>query len=150
MDTELKEAFLNTIYQAKVNNHNQVINLTAPNEWLSNLSTDDSTGWCFITAWNPLPDILDSKENNRRNLLLLNYLKQEGYRYYEGQGTSEDGKWSEKSFLIVGISSEMAIELGATCGQVAIIVGESGSVGSLYSYDENPPSRPATNLFKMD
>lgn len=56
--------------------------------------------WAFITAWNPLPDILTLPENLARNEALAQMLTEKGYRYHAGIGQSAAGDWQEDSFLI--------------------------------------------------
>ena len=48
--------------------------------------------WAFITAWNPLPEILTIEENLERNNALLTELTAMGYVCHLGKGVSSDGQ----------------------------------------------------------
>jgi hypothetical protein len=119
MDSEHHQAFLNTTYRVlqspfidiKINQANEAFGM------LQN--------WAFITAWNPLPDILSSELNQSRNQELEQEIKQLGLRYTSGIGISEDGKWSEESFFIENISLDNANELARKYGQLAFVFGKS-------------------------
>jgi hypothetical protein len=127
MDIDHHQAFLNTTYRVlqspfidiKINQANDVFGM------LQN--------WAFITAWNPLPDILSLEVNQRRNQQLEQDIKQFGFRYTLGMGISEDGKWSEESFFIENISLDNANELARKYGQLAFVFGKSGQ-NTILSY----------------
>jgi len=89
------------------------------------------TSWCFITAWNPLPEILSDSENHKRNRTLQDHLDQLDLEYLYGYGESADQKWREDSFWVMNISREKAQELGAQYGQLAIVYGEKDGVAEL-------------------
>ena len=90
------------------------------------LSENDSTKEitqpsAFITAWNPLPDILSLKENRKRSNELKNDLIQTGYVFHEAMGISSDKKWSEESYFIEGIDLDSANQLSHKYGQKAFV-----------------------------
>ena len=87
--------------------------------------------WAFITAWNPLPEILSIPENNKRNKLLEKELKKRDLHYTKGLGKADDGHWSEDSFFIKNISTLEAVKLGNMFGQKAIVMGERGREAEL-------------------
>ncbi len=80
--------------------------------------------WAFITAWNPLPDILSILENERRNEDLQQYLLDRGYTNHKGIGISKDLSWSEESFFIENIELEDARTASAKFGQLAFVYGD--------------------------
>jgi hypothetical protein len=125
MDLEHHQAFLNTTYRVLQTPFIDIkINQVATK--LSELGN-----WAFITAWNPLPDILSLEENQFRNYQLGEDIKQLELRYSLGLGISEDGKWSEESFFIENISLVNANELASKYGQLAFVFGESGQYAIL-------------------
>jgi hypothetical protein len=80
--------------------------------------------WAFITAWNPLPDILSKAENELRNAALQNHLIDHSYTVHNGIGVSKDQTWSEDSFFIENISLEDARQASAKFGQLAFVYGD--------------------------
>lgn len=125
MDLEHHQAFLNTTYRVLQTPFIDIkINQVATK--LSELGS-----WAFITAWNPLPDILSLKENQVRNYRLEEDIKQLELRYSLGLGISEDEKWSEESFFIENISIIDANELASKYGQLAFVFGDSGQKATL-------------------
>jgi hypothetical protein len=46
--------------------------------------------WAFITAWNPLPEILTKSENDIRNNQLKVQLMEEGFVFHPGIGISKN------------------------------------------------------------
>ena len=85
--------------------------------------------WAFITAWNPLPDVLTKEQNDVRSLALKSELTEQGFIIHEGIGISKNEDWSEESFFIENISLEKANEISAKYGQLAFLYGDQ-SVGN--------------------
>jgi hypothetical protein len=79
--------------------------------------------WAFITAWNPLPEILTMEENSERNNALLTELTAMGYVCHLGKGVSSDEQWQEESFFIENIDKETAFKIAKKYGQLAFIYG---------------------------
>ena len=79
--------------------------------------------WAFITAWNPLPEILSLEENLERNNALLTELTAMSYVCHLGKGVSSDGQWQEESFFIENIDIETAFKIAKKYGQLAFIYG---------------------------
>ncbi len=79
--------------------------------------------WAYITAWNPLPTILNYEENVSRNNNLLYDLTNGGYTCHLGKGVSADGEWEEESFFIENINKATALELAIKYGQMAFVYG---------------------------
>jgi hypothetical protein len=75
----------------------------------------------FITAWNPLPEILSLDVNKSRNLELKNELTAQGYNSHDGIGVSADKKWSEESYFIENIDQNAANEIALKYGQKAFV-----------------------------
>jgi len=126
MNSELHQAFLNTSFRVLQSPFID-IKINQVNAKLNNLKN-----WAFITAWNPLPDILSKEENHSRNQQLQQDIKQLGLKYSLGMGISEDGKWSEESFFIENIGLDKANELACKYGQLAFVVGGNGQNAMLY------------------
>ena len=79
--------------------------------------------WAFITAWNPLPEILSFEENVERNNALLTELTLLGYISHKGKGVSSDGQWQEESFFIENIDKLAALAISNKYGQLAFVHG---------------------------
>jgi hypothetical protein len=78
--------------------------------------------WAYITAWNPRSKLLSEAENHRRHQGLTSELSQ--YVCWEGEGVGTDKSWKpERSWLILGIPREHAIEIGKRWEQNAIVYG---------------------------
>ena len=85
--------------------------------------TDSIKEWAFITAWNPLPDVLPLEENVLRNNSLLSELALLGYISHKGKGVSSDGQWEEESFFIENIDKHTALSISKKYGQLAFVYG---------------------------
>jgi hypothetical protein len=82
-----------------------------------------ATEYAYITAYNPFSKKLDEAENHNRHLRLTEDIKQ--YTFFEGEGCGEDSSWPcERSYLVLGISREQAIDLGFQYKQNAIVYGQ--------------------------
>jgi hypothetical protein len=100
----------------------------------SYLDKENASTWTFITAYNPMSCVLSPEENEMRNLELETELK--GYHYLHGEGRDPSGEWiPERSFLILDISREGAVELAKEFEQKAIVYGEKGKVAELIELD---------------
>ena len=82
---------------------------------------DDLKTCAFITAWNPLPEILSLDVNRSRNLEMKNDLTAQGYNFHDGIGVSADKKWSEESYFIENIDQNAANEIALKYGQKAFV-----------------------------
>ena len=76
----------------------------------------------FITAYNPLGELMTAELNDGRYRQLLDAIGLGGWEHYAGEGIGDDGSWEpEQSVLILGASSKAARELGDRFGQNAIV-----------------------------
>ena len=91
----------------------------------------DLEEWTFITAWNPLPEILSNEVNRKRNTDLMNELKENGFKLHLGIGISDDDKWSEDSFFIENISKEKSLYYAKKYGQIAFVHGKKNHKAEL-------------------
>jgi len=122
---ETHQAFLETVYTVLTNPNfdiriNEIVN-----------EKSSLASWAFITAWNPLPQILSLEENKQRNKKLENDLNQLDLIYTNGIGVSKDGLWSEESFFIENISLDKAKELAVKYGQLAFVFGTKNNKAAL-------------------
>lgn len=121
-NTELETAFLNTNYIILKNDvflEDIVLKIGEVHDFSSTLH--NLKEWVFITAWNPLPDILSKDQNEKRNAALLDQLKADGFKSHFGQGVSADGEWFEDSFFIENLSKDKALFYASKFGQVAFV-----------------------------
>lgn len=91
------------------------------------LTGTDATGnWPFdepvhvITAANPFGRRIPEGDNDIALGELASALTQSGVGYARASGKAADGGWGETSFLVWGLTTEAAIEIGRRFGQEAI------------------------------
>ena len=120
--TEIEQAFLETNYIIHLQGEIVLRIGEIPADLLKQLPSLET--WAFITAWNPLPDILSKAENDLRNAALQRHLIDHGYTVHNGIGISKDQSWSEESFFIENISLEDARQASAKFGQLAFVYGD--------------------------
>jgi len=123
MDTDkIETAFLETNYIILLENKIVLKIGEVPAQLLNEYS--QIITWAFITAWNPLPEILTKSENDIRNDQLKVQLKNEGFIFYPGVGISKNEEWSEDSFFIENIELETANDISLKYGQLAFLYGD--------------------------
>ena len=120
---QIEQAFLETNYIAEIENNPIVLKIGETPENLIQRFPKIKT-WAFITAWNPLPDILTKSENDIRNNQLKVQLKEEGFIFHPGVGISKNEDWSEDSFFIENIELETANDISLKFGQLAFLYGD--------------------------
>ena len=120
---QIEQAFLETNYIAEIENNPIVLKIGETPENLIQRLPKIKT-WAFITAWNPLPDILTKSENDIRNNQLKIQLKEEGFIFYPGVGISKNEDWSEDSFFIENIELETVNDISLKFGQLAFLYGD--------------------------
>lgn len=121
---ELEAAFLNTNYTVLKNDtFKEEIVLKIGEKIDLSSALPSLIEWAFITAWNPLPEILSNEQNKQRNTAFITELNKNGFVSHLGLGISEDGKWFEESFFIENISKEKAMFYANKFGQLAFLHG---------------------------
>ena len=125
---ELKSAYAKTRYIVE----DIVIQVGKKNEKLDNLLIENNcTTYAFITAYNPLSELLTAEQNELRHKQLINYVETRGYKFVLGYGEGTKGWPNEMSLLIIDISKEEAIACGIAFNQKAIIFGQLRASTSL-------------------
>lgn len=123
MDTDkIETAFLETNYIILLENKIALKIGDMPSQLFSEYPQIKT--WAFLTAWNPLPDILTKSENDIRNNQLKIQLKEQGFNFYPGVGISKNEDWSEDSFFIENIDLETANQISLKFGQLAFLYGD--------------------------
>lgn len=117
MKKEHHQAFLNTTYRV-LQSPSIDIKINELHPALNHL-----VNWAFITAWNPLPDILSLRENKDRNKDLEEDINMLSLKYRIAVGISEDENWSEESLFIENIDLVTANGLARKYGQLAFVHG---------------------------
>jgi hypothetical protein len=92
---------------------------------------EELQSFCFITAFNPYPSVLNREENLQRNSKLLDELVAYGFDYYEAMGCSSDRMWIEDSFLVMNIKRRESLQMAEKYGQLAILYWEQPGVVEL-------------------
>lgn len=88
--------------------------------------------WAIVTACNPQSVRSDAAANAAAQARLAAELGAQGYRCLPGCNLAADGSWpAEASFFVVGITPAAAVDIGAACGQNAVVVGERGGAPRL-------------------
>jgi hypothetical protein len=92
---------------------------------------NDAKEWAFNTAYNPASEVLP-EENQRRHTQLESDVRTRGLVCLQGEGIAADSGWlPETSLLILGLTRDAAIELGAKYGQNAVVHGRMGQAAEL-------------------
>lgn len=121
-DNDIHKAFLETNFRVQTKNGPVQLNINHMANELEQVMPHLKS-WCFITAWNPLPQILDTKQNQDRNTQLCKDLDKMGLVYHPGVGISKDEKWQEESVLVENINQQAAHILAQKYGQLAYVFG---------------------------
>ena len=86
----------------------------------------------FITACNPLGELVDAAVNARRQQALAVEITRQGYTAIDASGQHPTGAWpAEPSYLVLGISREAAQRLGQAFQQNAILWADRDAVPEL-------------------
>jgi hypothetical protein len=73
-----------------------------------------------VTAWNPGDERPSGEINESRNEQLRLDITELGFDVLEALGSDPNSIHSEKSWAMIGLTDEVAIELGKKYGQVAV------------------------------
>lgn len=121
--TELIGHYLSANYQVMTGSDIITLSINQPSTSLSQLFT--TSGYqcaVFITAFNPLSQQKNLKENLINNERLQLALKQYTPQILEGKSTDPSEQWiAEESFLALGINLETSKLLGTQFNQNAIV-----------------------------
>ena len=85
------------------------------------LIKNNCASYAFITAHNPLSQLLPENENKMRHEQLIAFIKKSEFKYLEGYGEGTGGWPNETSLLVLGIGKEEAIACGIKFNQKAIV-----------------------------
>ncbi len=122
IDQSLITAYQDTLY--KTSKPALELKVGEKNEALTVFLFDNNAfTWAFVSACNPFSIQISEQENNRRHFALIDFVENSDLLYVEGEGKSKDGKWSEKSLLILNIPRNEAIKLAQNFEQNAIVFG---------------------------
>jgi hypothetical protein len=87
----------------------------------------------FITACNPYSQSLNDNDNAQRTKQLEIDLNRRGLSYLTGVGQHASNEWpGEASFLVLGVSPDIAKELGYAYEQNAIVWSDAEAVAQLW------------------
>lgn len=76
----------------------------------------------YLTACNPISQIIDGMENGERHAMLMNELKKRSLQLREGWGQDRWGRWPpESGCLVLALDLEAAKALGRRFDQNALV-----------------------------
>lgn len=88
--------------------------------------------WTFLTACNPMSQLVDPAQNQERMAELRAALAAEGWIFWPGAGIGDDGAWpAEPSVLILGMAEAAGRAWARRFQQLAIVCGEHGGPARL-------------------
>lgn len=124
---ELFEAFHATRYIVHAEGREIVLRAEGQSEELRQLLMEHGVSSCaFLTAFNPYSEKTDSQINAANQQRLLRQIRDNNWKYYEGEGRGTSPEdWREPSFLILGISLAEATELAKYYQQTAFLYGQA-------------------------
>ena len=101
-----------------------VVTVCVNGVWMSGFDFCASRGVQIhvITAWNPGDERPSSEINEARNEQLRKEISSSGLEVLEALGSDPKSSHAEKSWAVVGMTDETAIELGRNYGQVAVFL----------------------------
>ena len=101
-------------------------------ELISLLENSKNQSAAFITVDNPQSQVVPNEKNLQARRSFLKEIEEKGFQFYLGVGEDPVGKWhGEESFLVLGISLEMAKKLGNKYGQNAILWADNQGIPQL-------------------
>lgn len=124
MTPKLHEAYQNTDYTIEIDE--SIISLRIGNkneEWSRFLIDNNFDFYFYITAHNPYSELKSDEENGHANQKLKEKILELELQFLNGVGKSVDSDWEEKSFCVLGGNLEIAVQLGTTFKQNAIVCG---------------------------
>ena len=132
---ELREAYESTRYVV-FGAPELVLRIGEPSAGLDELlDAEGAATAAFITAANPRGVKRGAWQNEIANAALVESRSGAGFRCFEGEGRSPDGRWTERSVLVVGIPRADAEAVGRAFGQNAIVFAERGRPPELVVLD---------------
>ena len=88
--------------------------------------------WAIVTASNPRGQRCLEALNTRARLRLLARAEALGFTHCPASNHADDGQWPvEYGVLLIGTTEDESLRLAGEFGQLACIVGETGSVARL-------------------
>lgn len=85
----------------------------------------------YLTAWNPLGEIVPSETNAQNQQALQRDLAALGVPALSGEGKDPESGWAEQSVLAIGLSREHAVALGNRYRQLAILFAGQDAIPEL-------------------
>jgi len=122
IDPKTIQAYLETEYRVQGETPT-ILRLGMANPGVSNLhQAHRIQSSAFITACNPLSEVLSEEVNAERNAALERELRERNLIFFPGLGLHPFNQWpGEPSFLVLGLDLEAAEALGKRFEQNAII-----------------------------
>lgn len=137
--------YRNANYCVTLSGAETVLRIGQPSIELASLLTRHAaSGAVFITAWNPLGNVLSESENISANKLLKQGLARIATVVLSGYGSSPDGTRREESFLALPVSRHDAAELCCRYAQNAVVFISPSGVPELIFHPHAGTTDPLT------
>lgn len=91
----------------------------------------NATSSAYLTAWNPLGEIVPPETNAQNQQALQRDLAGPGVPVLSGEGRDPESGWTEQSLLAIGLSREHAVALGNRYRQLAILFASQDAIPEL-------------------
>jgi hypothetical protein len=85
----------------------------------------------YLTAWNPLGEIVPFETNAQNQQALQRDLAELGVHVLPGEGRDPESGWAEQSVLAISLSREHALALGNRYRQLAIVFANQDAIPRL-------------------
>jgi hypothetical protein len=85
----------------------------------------------YLTAWNPLGEIVPPETNVQNQQALQRDLAELGVPVLSGEGKDPESGWAEQSLLAIGLLREHAVALGNRYRQLAIVFAGQDAIPEL-------------------
>jgi hypothetical protein len=125
-------AFHATHYRVDGSNGSFVLRIGAHSRELQQLHESHGVvSSAYLTAWNPLGEIVPPETNVQNQHALQRDLAELGVPVMSGEGKDPESGWAEQSLLAIGLSREQAVALGNRYRQLAILFAGQDAIPEL-------------------
>lgn len=132
VSNEQLAAFHATHYRVDGPNGSFVLRIGAHSRELQQLHESNGVvSSAYLTAWNPLGELVPLETNVLHQQALQRDLAGLGAPVLSGEGKDPESGWVEQSLLAIGLSRKQAVTLGNRYGQLAIVFAGQDAIPEL-------------------